>query len=65
MDSATTIDLVRWLTNQGVAVAVAGFLLWRVESRLAAIEASNRSLAEHLDTLAVALMSHYQGQLKP
>ena len=56
MDAAT-MELVRWLVNQGVGVAIAGFLLWRLDSRLAAIEASNTALAEHLDALATALMA--------
>jgi len=62
---APTVDFVRWLVNQGVGVAVAGFLLWRLDSRLASIERSNTALAEHLDSLATALMSHLASRLNP
>jgi hypothetical protein len=36
--NGVTIDIVQWLVNQGVAIAVLAFVLVRLEARLTAIE---------------------------
>lgn len=36
--NAVTLDVVQWLVNQGVAIAVLAFVLVRLEARLSAIE---------------------------
>lgn len=39
-----TFDVVQWLVNQGVAIAVLAFVLVRLEARLTAIEVALRDL---------------------
>jgi len=43
-----TFDVVQWLVNQGVAIAVLAFVLVRLEARLTAIEVALRDLADIL-----------------
>lgn len=48
MTSGVTLDVVQWLVNQGVAIAVLAFVLVRLEARLAAIEAQLTHLVDLL-----------------
>jgi hypothetical protein len=43
-----TFDIVQWLVNQGVAIAVLAFVLVRLEARLTAIETALTRLVDLL-----------------
>lgn len=49
MPEQSVTSLLVWLVNQGVAVAVVGFVLWRLEKRLV-------ELHDAVDALTLALV---------
>ena len=45
---AATVEVVKWLTNQGVAVAVLAVFLWRLDSSLRLLIIQQRQILDAL-----------------